>query len=145
MKDCIETRIIGAVRELLAGRVNEILREMENAVPVIEFGDYCGAGFIIPLIALVCCERAEKERVVRLEAYSLSITFSLLETPESELLCYAYSGAVSRAFYDDPTLCGVADRAVITGKKYMAPKKQHCGDGWGLEISLRVTVEETNK
>jgi len=40
--DFIEQRIIEAVRFLLAGRVNEILRESEFTIPVIEFGDYYG-------------------------------------------------------------------------------------------------------
>jgi hypothetical protein len=57
------------------------------------------------------------------------------------LHCYAYSGAVSRALYDDPTLGGTVDRAVITGKKYIQPKKTHCGDGWQVIISVRLTIE----
>jgi len=145
LKDLIETRIIGAVRGLLAGRVNEILQEMESAVPVIEFGDYCGAGSIVPVIELASCERTEKERIIRLDAYSLTVRFSLPENPDGELYCYAYSGAFSRAIYDDPSLGGFTDRAVITGKKYIAPPMKHCGDGWSLEISLRITVEEMNK
>jgi len=145
LKDLIETRILGAVRGLLAGRVNEILREMENAVPVIEFGDYAGDDSIIPVITLAYCEQTEKERIVRLAAYLVTITFSLPETLESELYCYAYSGVVSRAVYDNPTLGGIVDRAVVTGKKYIAPKRQHCGDGWSLAISLHITVEEMNK
>ena len=145
MKDLIETRILGGIRGLLAGRVNEILREMESAVPVVEFGDYDGDGSVIPVITLGSCERTEKERIIRLAAYMLTITFSLPDTPESELYCYAYSGAFSRAIYDNPTLGGVVDRALITGKKYIAPKKQHCGDGWSLEMTLHITVEEMNK
>jgi len=142
MKDLIEARILSAVRGLLTGRVNEILQGMENAVPVIEFGEYCGVDSIVPLIALSYCERNEKERIVRLEAYSLSITFCLPETRESELYCYAYSGTVSRSIYDDPTLGGVVDRAIVTGKKYIAPRTPHCGDGWSLEMTLRITVEQ---
>jgi hypothetical protein len=57
------------------------------------------------------------------------------------MFCYAYSGAIGRTFFDDPTLGGTVDRAVITGKKYIAPKKPHCGEGYALIVSLRVTVE----
>ena len=141
MKDFVELRIIEAVRGLLTGRVNGILREAQFAIPMIEFGEY-GCGYTVaPVICLSTCERTEKERVIRLEAYSLTIAFELPETPEAELYCYAYSGAVGKAVFDDPTLGGVVDRAVIIGKKYSPPKKPHCGEGWELIVSLRITVE----
>jgi len=141
MKDLVEPRIIGAVRKLLCSQVNEMLGEMEGPIPLIDFSDYKGGAVVVPVINLVSCERTEKERIIRLDAYSMTITFSLPEMPESELHCYAYSGAVTRAFYDSPTLGGVVDRAVITGKKYIQPKKPNCGEGWELVISLRLTVE----
>jgi hypothetical protein len=83
----------------------------------------------------------EKERIIILDAYSLSITFSLPETPESELFCYAYSAAVCKALQENPTLGGVADRAVMIAKKYIPPKKINCGQGWELVLTLRITVE----
>ena len=141
MKELIEPRIISAIRNLLTGRVNELLGEMEHPVPLIEFTEFAGVGVVVPVINLAYCERTEKERIIRLDAYLLTITFSFSEMPESELHCYAYSGAVGRAFYDDPTLGGVVDRAIITGKKYVQPKKPHCGDGWELIVSVRLTVE----
>jgi hypothetical protein len=141
MKNFIEQQIITAVRELLSGKVNELLGETESIIPLIEFGEYRSGSAVVPVITLASCERTEKERIIFLDAYSLTITFNLEEKPESELYCYAYSGAVSRALYDDPTLGGVADRAVITGKKYVPPKKANCGQGWELNISLRITVE----
>jgi len=140
-EDFIKQRIIRAVRELLTGRVNEILQDKEFVIPVIEFGGYQGASSVAPVIALNACERTEKERIIRLDAYSLTITFTIPEMPESELYCYAYAGAVSRAIYDDPTLGGVVDRAVITEKKYLQPKKPNCGEGWGVVINLRITIE----
>jgi hypothetical protein len=141
MKDFVEIRIIGAVRELLSGRVNELLSEMECPVPLIEFSEYKTGRVVVPVISLACCERLEKERILRLDTYSLTITFSFSETLESELFCYAYSGAVGRAFYDDPTLSGVVDRAVVIGMKYFLPKKAHCGESWGIVVSVRITVE----
>ena len=142
MKDFIETRIIGAVRKLLNGKVNELLNDSQYAIPVIEFGGYVGINTVAPEIVLSLCERTEKERIVRQDAFSLTIAISLPESSDVEMYCYAYSGAISRAFYDDPTLGGVADRAVITGKKYLAPKKPNCGEEWELVISVRIVVEE---
>jgi len=141
MKVFIEQQIIDAIRKVLIGRVNELLGESEYQIPLIEFGNYQGGNSIVPMITLSSCERTEKERIVRLDSYSMTITFSLSETPESELYCYAYAGAISRALYDDPTLGGVVDRAVVAGKKYASPKKPHCGECWEVVISFRVTVE----
>ena len=139
--DFIEQRIIAAVRGLLVGRVNEILNEAQFIIPLIEFGDFVQGCSVAPVITLATCERTEKERIVRMDAYSLTIIFEIAETPESELLCYAYAGAVCRVVYDDPTFGGVVDRAVISGKKYVPPKKPHCGEGWAVVLTLRLTVE----
>ena len=136
-----ESRIVGAVKRLLTGRVNELLQDSQYAIPVIEFGGYEGNSSVIPVIALSSCERTEKERLIRQDAYTLTITIYLPETSDAEMYCYAYSGAISRAFYDDPTLGGVAERAVITGKKYLAPKKPNFGEEWGLVVSVRIIVE----
>ncbi|MCL2479762.1 MAG: hypothetical protein FWF22_09675 [Treponema sp.] len=141
MNDLIEMRIMAAVRGLLTGRVNEILGNAENAIPLIELGEASCGYAVVPEIVLTNCERTEKERIIRQDVYSLTITLAIPETPESELHCYAYSGAVSRAVYGDPTLGGVADRAVITGKKYIPPTRTNCGEGWGLAITMRITVE----
>jgi hypothetical protein len=141
MKVFIEQQILGAVRGLLTGRVNELLGDMEFSIPAIEFYGYSGGGVVVPVVALFSCERSEKERIIRLDAYSLSITFTLIETPESELYCYAYADAVCKAVNENPTLGGVADRAVISGKKYLPPKKAIGGNEWEITISLRVTIE----
>ncbi len=137
----IEQRIIEAIRGLLTGRVNEILANLDYQVPFIELSDYEGGDVVASVINLSACERSEKERIIRLDAYSLTITFSLPEKKESEFLCYVYSLAVYKALGENPTLDGVADRAVATGKKYTKPKKPGCGEGWKVEISLRVTIE----
>ena len=73
----------------------------------------------------------------------MSITFTLQEHEDGELFCYGYAAAFEKALREDVTLDGIADRAVITGKKYVQPKKANCGEGWGLMLSLRVTVEGT--
>jgi hypothetical protein len=140
----IEEKIVKAVNSLLTGQVNEILKENQFIIPVIEFGDFRYGCTVAPVVSLSVCEQTEKERIIRLDAYTLLITFILIDTPESELQCYAYSGAVGRAIYEDPTLGGIVNRAVITGKKYIQPKIPHCGEGWGLVITLRITVEGMN-
>ena len=141
MNDFIEQRIILAVRGLLTGRVNELLRGIDFSVPIIEFGEHSCGYAVAPVITLNTCERTEKERIIRQDAYSLTITFSLPETPESELHCYAYAGAVSKAVYEDPCLSGVVDKAIVTGKVYKFPKKKNCGEAWDVVISLRLTIE----
>jgi hypothetical protein len=143
--DFVEQKIISAVQGILTGRVNEMLGEAEYQIPVIEFTDYRGESVVVPVISFSSCERTEKERIIKQDAYSLTITFSIPETRESELYCYAYSGTVSRAIYDDPTLGGVVERAVVTGKKYIPPKMPHCGENWELIISIRITVEGINE
>jgi hypothetical protein len=147
IQDLVEYRIIEAVRGLLYGRVNEILRNSQFAIPPIECTDnYCGSTGA-PVIALNACERTEKERVIQLDAYSLTIAFNLEETSpsklafESELCCYAYAAAINKAMNEDVTLGGVVDSAVITGKKYVPPKTANCGQGWGVIISIRITIE----
>ncbi|GHV96507.1 hypothetical protein AGMMS50293_28270 [Spirochaetia bacterium] len=140
----VEEAIIGGVKRLLSGRVNEVLKETEFYLPLIEFGGYEGGSAVVPVISLSTCERTEKERIIQLDAYALTITFTLPETPESELCCYAYAAALDRALGEDPALGGVVSRAVLAGKKYIPPKKAHCGDGWEVVLSLRVTVEGGN-
>ena len=141
MKGFIEQQIITAVREILTGRINEMLRDSQFFIPSVEFGDYCGGSVVVPVIAISSCERTEKERIIRMDAHTMTVTFTLPETPKSELYCYAYSGAVSKAIRDNPSLGGIVDRAVVIEKKYLSPKKPNCGEGWRLIISLRITVE----
>ena len=141
MKDFIETRIKEAVRKMLVGKVNEILLEYKLPVPAIECSNYGGFYSTVPTFTLNDCERTEKERLLRIDAYTVTISFALLEMPEEEMYCYAYCGAVKRALKENPTLDGVVERADIIGKKYTAPKKPGCGEGWGVVITLRITIE----
>jgi hypothetical protein len=79
-EELIEFRILEAVRKLLTGRVNEILGKWEFLMPVIEFSNFANTYSVVPVISLVSCERTEKERIIRLDAYSLSISYTLPET-----------------------------------------------------------------
>jgi hypothetical protein len=142
MKDFIEQRILNAVRELLTGRVNELLAEMEFAFPVIEFGEYRGDSVTVPVVELAACERTEKERIILQDAYSVTVTFSVPDDAGCDIVCFAYADAVIKAVRENPTFDGIADRVSVTGKKYTQPKKRYCGDDWQAVIGLRVTVEE---
>jgi hypothetical protein len=76
-----------------------------------------------------------------IDAYSLSISFNIPETADAELFCYAYAAAICKALYLNPTLGGVADSVLVTGKKYIQPKTANCGQEWQVVISLRITIE----
>ena len=141
MKDFVEQEIIYAVKKLLSGRANELLSAMRYQIPLIEFAEYNSGSVISPVITFLTSEQTEKERILKLDTYSLTITFKIPETKDSELFCYAYSGVVSRVIYENPTLGGEVDRVVINGKKYLSPKKPYIGECWELVITLRVTVE----
>ena len=65
------------------------------------------------------------------------------ESAESETYCYTYAAAVERALGENPALGDEVSRAVLIGKKYAPPNKPHCGDGWEVVLTLRVTVEGT--
>jgi hypothetical protein len=137
----IEEKIFNSVKKLLSGRVKEFLGETECPLPPIEFGNYRGGSVIVPVITLSTCERTEKERIIRLDAYTLTITFVVPEGPEAERNCYAYASSVATALGDDPTLGGAVDRAELTGKKYILPKQGGTGGDWTVVLTLRITVE----
>jgi hypothetical protein len=141
MNNHIEENILNSVREMLVGRMNEILGELEEGIPPVECGDHRGGSVVVPVVALSSCERSEKERIVGLEVYGLTIVFAVPDGPDAERYCYAYAAAVGRALAEDPGLGGVADRAALTGKKYRAPKVPYCGEGWEVVLTLRICTE----
>jgi hypothetical protein len=142
----IEEILLNSVKKLFSGRVNELLGETEYPIPPIEVGSYRGSSAVIgacsPAITLSTCERSEKERIIRLDAYTLTITFAVPEYPAGERNCYAYASSVATALLENPALGGAASRAVLTGKKYAPPKQSGIGAGWELVLTLRVIVEE---
>jgi hypothetical protein len=137
----IEEIIINSLKSLLAGRVNGLLGEMEYLIPPIEFGTYRGGSVVSPVVTLSTCERSEKERIIRLDAYTLTVTFTVPEHSAGERNCYAYAASVATALGENPTLGGIASRAELTGKKYVPPKHPGTGEGWELVLTLRVIVE----
>jgi hypothetical protein len=138
----IEEKILNSVKKFLSGQVNELLGEIEYPIPPIEFGNYWGGSVIAPVIALSTCERTEKERIIRLDAYTLTITFTVPEYPEGKRNCYAYASSVDTALRENPTLGGIVDRVILTGKKYIPPKQSGTGDDWTVVLTVRIVVEE---
>jgi hypothetical protein len=140
----MEEKLLNSLKSLLSGRVNELLEETEYPIPPIEFGSYRGGSFVAPVIALSTCERTEKERIVRVDAYTLTIAFTLPEWPGGERNCYAYASSVATVLRENPTLDGAANRAVLTGKKYTPPKQSRTGGDWELVLTLRIIIEGTD-
>jgi hypothetical protein len=69
---------------------------------------------VVPVIAFSSCERTEKERIVRLDAYSLTVAFTVPEWPGGERNCYAYASSAATALRKNPALGGAASRAELT-------------------------------
>jgi hypothetical protein len=136
--------LLHSLKNLLSGRVNELLGDTEYPIPPIEFGSYRGGSAVAPAISLSTCERSEKERIVRLDAYTLTITFTVPEWPGGDRNCYAYASSVATALRENTTLGGVANRAELTGKKYIPPKQSGTGGEWELILTLRITIEEAD-
>jgi len=142
MKEFIELQIVAAVRKLLTEKVNEIIEKWDVFLPLVEIGGYKGGTAVNAVYLLSSCERSEKERIINIDCYSLTVNFSMPETPDSELYCYAYGNAFDKALGLDKTLGGVVDCASITAVKYVPPKKIGCGQEWEVVISMRITVEQ---
>jgi hypothetical protein len=134
--------LLNSLKKLLSGPVNELLGDTEYPIPPIEFGrSLAGGSTVTPVLQLSTCERSEKERIVRLDAYTLTVAFTVPEHPAGERNCYAYASLVAAALRNDPTLGGVVDRAVLMGKKYVSPKQSGTGGDWTVILTLRIVVE----
>jgi hypothetical protein len=133
-----ELKIKNAIRELLTGRVNEYLGRLRFQIPLIEFKETMGGDGVCPVLRLRTCERTEKERILRLDAYTVEIEFTA-NGEDGELFCYAYGAAVDWALKADSTLGGAAVRALITGKHYAEGKTAH-NDERIITLRLRITV-----
>ena len=137
----IEEEIEGALLRLLDEPVNYFLQEMELNAPPLDVCGKPGGEAVYPDVFLSECERTEKERIIRIDAYSVSITFPVPDSEEADVYCFAYAAAFEKALDTNPTLGGLVNRAVLTGKKYTRPKKPGCGEEWKLVLSVRVSVE----
>jgi len=143
MSEFVEQKIIEAVKELLTGRVNEVLGNWQFMFGIFEDSEFKSNTSIVPVVKLSGCERTEKERIICIDAYSLTISLTVPETADSEFFCYGYSSAISKALGENPTLGGIVNRAIVTDTKYIPPKVANCGQDWQVIITLRVTVEGT--
>jgi hypothetical protein len=139
----IEDTIIEGVKSLLTSRMNELIADIDCNIPIIEFGNYSGANVIVPKIAFTSCERTEKERLILLDAYSITITFDVPDNPDSVLFTWVYFCAANKVFNDSPTLGGIADRLTLTSEDIKPPKVLNCGQDWQVIVKLRLTVEGT--
>ncbi|MDR2177570.1 MAG: hypothetical protein LBP20_05950 [Treponema sp.] len=137
----IEEELDGCFFRLMDEQVNDFLRELELDVPPLDVCGKPGGGAVCPDVHISECERTEKERAIRLDAYSVAITFPVPEGECADLYCYAYAAAFDKALRLNPTLGDLANEAVLTGKKYIRPRKPGCGGEWNLVITVRVTVE----
>ncbi|MFP3041741.1 hypothetical protein LQZ19_07950 [Treponema primitia] len=130
----IEEIIINAVNTLLTGRVNELLEDAEWDIPT---GRPYG---VTPVLTLSGGERSEKDRIITVDAFTLTIGFTIPEK-DGEAHCYAYAAVIEKALVENPTLGGTVDRAVLVKKHYIPPKTPHCGDAWETLLTLRITTE----
>ena len=139
MKKFVEKEIINAIRKLLTCQVNEVLGAMEWNIPLFEISEYRGSIVVVPMILLKKCERTEKERIIKLDTYSVQIKFNVLDFPESENNCYAYSYAISKIIDENPTLNEIVTKAEITSKEIIHPKVK--SDYWEIVVYIKIVNE----
>jgi hypothetical protein len=128
-----EEMLLEMTAELLSGGVNFYLNELDETVPLFEI-EKCrslGGYGVKADIDISECELSDKERIIKLQAYTLTITFCVKGFEHKRLL-YIYAYAIEKAIADDPTFGGVADRVAVTHKKYSAEQ---------VVITLRATLE----
>jgi hypothetical protein len=121
------------------------LAELEMKAPLVEFGaklapGYLGRESVTPFLKLETEEKSEKDRVIRLDVYVLTVTFYSPER-EGELLSYAFGAAIEKALEDDPALGGAVDRAVLMSKSYKEAAHRGSGEDWEAVFKIRVSVE----
>jgi hypothetical protein len=132
-----EETLLEMTAELLTGAVNYYLSEFDVAVPQFETDSprRLGAFGVRPEIEIAECELSDKERIIKLEAYTLKTSFQVKGLDNKNHIYY-YALAIQKAIDDDVTFGGVADRVTLTRKKYTQR------DGmWDVVLTLRATLE----
>jgi hypothetical protein len=164
----IEEKILDGVRALFEGRVNAIVGEVAGHTPGIRFrGGLAGTDALarvgLSRVGLSRCERAEKERVICMDAWAVKVVIDVppvVTTPlpaspargeeeereeeegdAGERACYAYSWALDVALQDDATLGGCVEFVRVTERRYEPPVAAGVGDGWRLVVLLRAITE----
>ena len=81
MNECefIELKILEVIKGLLTGQVNEVLNNRQLMLELFEISEFKDGSAVVPIINVKSCERTEKERIIRVDAYSVLISFSLRE------------------------------------------------------------------
>jgi hypothetical protein len=132
----IEEKIEGAVWVLLLSGVNDFLEGIDDDVPALE-GPGFGSRSPGAVVEFAAAERTEKERIVRMDAYTVKITINAAAS-----FCYRYAYALDKAIEADWTLGGLAERIQFEKRVY---KKTINGGGnpaCKAVFNLRVTVEQ---
>jgi hypothetical protein len=130
----IEEKILGGVLELLLTGVNGVLAEIDDDVPPVE-----RPGAARPCrcaVELAAAERTEKERIVRLDAYAVKVTFY-----GSEADCYRYGYALNKAVEADWTLGALAESVCFERKVYKKTAGGVKADGCEAVFSLKIIIE----
>jgi hypothetical protein len=137
-----EEMLLEMTAALLGGAVNFYLNELDETLPQFEIDvrHKLGGYGVVPVIDISECELSDKERVIKLQAYTLKISFSV-KGSENKRLLYVYAYAIEQAINDDVTFGGVADRVALVHKKY----SQKTADLWEIVISVRAVVETMRK
>jgi hypothetical protein len=125
----VEERILEVVWEVLTRRVNFYLGEMDAVVPFLERegGGVYGRFGVRPVVALDDCESSEKERVLLVDAYTVSVD---IKAPERD--CWFYTHALRCALREDLTLNGIAAEVKFKRTTYKD----------GVCFGLKVIVEQ---
>jgi hypothetical protein len=133
-----EEVLIEMTEEPLTGAVNFYLGEFEVDSPLFEVdcSRRLGSFGVWPDIEVCECELSDKERIIKVVAYTLKIALQIHHLSEKKHL-YFYTHALDLAINDDPTFGGVADRVSIVYKKY----KQLDTGAWEIVIMVRVIME----
>ncbi|GHU40836.1 hypothetical protein FACS1894190_08210 [Spirochaetia bacterium] len=135
----IEEQLIEMINEILTSTVNFYLSEMEEFVPLVELSSSgkLGSYGVCPQIELSEAARTDKDRIVRTDAYTMTITF-VMNSQNNKRDVYCYAAALESAINDDPTFGGVADRVAFVNRKYkgMAESSGECQ----AVFTLRVTI-----
>jgi hypothetical protein len=131
MRDLIKKQIFDVVRGFLLGRVNTELAGTDYHVPLIKFKGSKGKTAIVSDIEILVHD-----------TFSVTVTYTLPETPESEFYCYAYGSAFCIAVKKDPTLGGVVEQAVVSEKKYVSPNTENSRREWQAVITLQIAISK---
>jgi hypothetical protein len=130
----IEEKILGGVWELLLTGVNGVLAGIDDDVPSV--GHPSAARPAVCAVELEAAERSEKERIARLDVYSVKVTFY-----GSVADCYRYAYALDEAVEADCTLGALAESVCFEKKVYKKTSGGIRADGCEAVFTLKIIIE----